>query len=304
MNRSPQTILVLLMFLLFSPLSHAADVLMCGGAQVVEAELNGSGDTPGLREIWHWRPEESHGLPVSMMRKFITTDDCKPVSNNREILITSSGDAVALVSRTSGDTLFFAHVRNAHSAELISGEMIAVAASDSEMGDGDHVVFFDRHMSDRPVAQVGLKAAHGVVWDAKRHLLWALGNDTLIAMSVHGQAPKNFTVQVERTISLPGPIGHDLQIADDCSMLYVATTNAVFRFSPDQGRFEPFGPLVGTQNVKSLSINSLTGQIAYTRADSGVWWTYKIRLLNPSETIVLQAPIYKVRWYPMARSNE
>jgi hypothetical protein len=49
--------------------------------------------------------------------------------------------------------------------------------------------------------------------------------------------------------------------------------------------------------IKSLSIQAESGQIAYTQADPGVWWTYTLRFLQPDAQIVLPAMIYKVRWY-------
>lgn len=56
------------------------------------------------------------------------------MSDGEEILITSSGSAVALVSHETGATLFYASVKNAHSADLLPGGFIAVIGSWGGMG--------------------------------------------------------------------------------------------------------------------------------------------------------------------------
>lgn len=275
--------------------ASASKLLMCGGPQVVEAEVSHSSGQATLKETWHWRPEQSKGLPVPMMRKFITTDDCKSVSQGKEVLITSSGDAVALVSYQTGETLFYATVKNAHSAELLPGGFVAVAASDNASGDGDHIALFDRRQSDRALQSIPLTAAHGVVWDTRRNVLWALGETQLLRLRLKND-PGAPHLEIDKRIDLPGPIGHDLQIAKNCDVLWVTTTKAVFSVDPDKLSFVPFSPFRNLSGIKSLSIEEETGQIAYTQADPGVWWTYTLRFKAPDERITLESMIYKVRW--------
>jgi hypothetical protein len=282
--------------------ASASKLLMCGGPQVVEADVSYSSGQAILKETWHWRPEQSKGLPVPMMRKFITTDDCKSVSRGTEVLITSSGDAVALVSYRTGETLFYATVKNAHSAELLPGGFVAVAASDNAAGGGDHIALFDRGRSDKVIQSVPLTAAHGVVWDAKRNILWALGETQLLRLKLKNDssAPR---LEIDKRIDLPGPIGHDLQISKNCDVLWVTTTKAVFSVDPDKLSFVPFAPFHNLSGIKSLSIDEGTGQIAYTQADPGVWWTYTLRFKTPDEQIDLGSMIYKVRWSSSGEGN-
>jgi antitoxin (DNA-binding transcriptional repressor) of toxin-antitoxin stability system len=288
--------LSLLPFSLFVPSCRASNLLLCGGAQVIEAEVTQVAGKPALREVWHWRPEESDGLPVPLMRKFVTTDDCKAVSQGSEILITSSGDAVALVSHTTGRTLFYATVKNAHSAELLPSGLIAVASSSDPAGNGDRLLLFDRHKSEEPLVSLPLEAAHGVVWDSKRDVLWALGGKELQRLHLDTSASTPHLV-MERTVPLPAREGHDLQLAEDAGALYVTNTKTVFQVDPEHLTFKPFQPFTGLSGIKSLSIHPKSGQIAYTSADPGVWWTYTLRFLNPGEQIVLPDMIYKVRWF-------
>lgn len=275
--------------------SAQSSVFLCGGAQVVQADVVTQDGKATLVERWHWRPEESRGMPEKLMRKFITTDDCKPVDSGHKLLITSSGDAVALVAYPSGDTLFSAVVKNAHSAELLPHGLVAVASSDSPDKEGDRLLLFMGDQSSKPIGYLPLEAAHGAVWDAKRNVLWALGGKTLLKIALETTGPIPHFV-VERAVDLPEPIGHDLQIAADDSMLYLATTKRVLQVDPEHMTFAPFEPFRGISGVKSLSINAQTKQIAFTEADPGVWWTYTLRFLGPQDTVKLPSMIYKVRW--------
>ena len=297
MFRHRIALLSLLLAISATRLTWASTFLLCGGAQVTEDEVTLLQGKPTLKEIWHWRPEESEGLPIPLMRKFITTDDCKAVSHGSEILITSSGDAVALVSHATGKTLFYASVKNAHSAELLPGGFIAVASSSDSGGEGDRIVLFDRDRSEKPLATFPLTAAHGVIWDNKRNVLWALGGNELVRLRLDVATGSSPRVIAEKTVLLPAPEGHDLQLSDECSTLYVTNTKSVFQVNPDLMSFTSYDPFHGIGQIKSLSINPETRQIAFTRADPGVWWTYTLRFLNPDQQIVLPTMIYKVRWF-------
>jgi hypothetical protein len=278
------------------PASAESTLLLCGGAQVIEARVVIREGHSVLDEVWHWRPEQSAGLPVKMMRKFVTTDDCKAVTGGKELLITSSGDAVALVSHQTGATLFYAEVKNAHSAELLPNGYIAVASSSDPEHHGDRLLLFDRKVSQTPVLSIPLEAAHGVAWDSRRQVLWALGGAVLLSIRLESAAGQPQLI-VEKQIPLPSREGHDLQLANDGSTLYITNTKEVFRFDPDRLDFSPFKPFQGEGEIKSLSIQPVTGQIAYTRADPGVWWTYTIHFKDPGDHITVPSMIYKVRWF-------
>jgi hypothetical protein len=191
--------------------------------------------------------------------------------------------------------LIYATVKNAHSAELLPGGLVAVAASDNAAGGGDHIALFDRGRSDRVIQSVPLAAAHGVVWDAKRNVLWALGETQLLRLQLMNDS-NTAHLEIDKGIDLPGPIGHDLQISKSCDVLWVTTTKAVFSVDPDRLSFVPFAPFHNLSGIKSLSIEEGTGQIAYTQADPGVCGTYTLRFKTPDEQINLGSMIYKVRW--------
>ncbi len=101
-----------------------SELIVCGFAGVCIVD-----STEG-REAWRWRPEEDAGLPAYLRDPAAwATSDCKPVRGGRQILITSSLSGIALVGRETKRTSFYATGENAHSADLLPGNRIAVATS-------------------------------------------------------------------------------------------------------------------------------------------------------------------------------
>ncbi len=271
-------------------------VLTCGRSSVVESEIKAGPNGYTLVPVWTWTPETSKGMPQELVKNFSTIDECKPASGGAELLVTSSHDAVALVSRKDGETLFSANVKNAHTAILLPADLIAVASSDATDGTGDRVVFFDRHVPDVRLAEQPIHAAHGLVWDAKRNLLWILGFDQLMKTTVNRTSRDTVHVAVEHVFDLPEPTGHDLRLSSDCSTLFLSTTHHTYKFRIEQAMFKPFPPLSDITDVKSFSIDPQSGRIVYTVADPGGYWTSTLRFSLPQGTAPLPTPIYKVRW--------
>ena len=284
------------------------NVLTCGRSFVVESKVALKEDGGAiLTPIWTWTPEKSKGMPVELVKNFSTIDECKPASGGSELLVTSSHDAVAIVSRKTGDTLFSANVKNAHSAVLLPDHLIAVASSDATDGTGDRIVFFDRRYSTVRLAELPFQAAHGLVWDDLRKSLWADGFDQLVNMRVTRDGKGQVHVSFLKIYSLPESTGHDFRISSDCSTLYVSTTHHAYEFPIALQTFKPYGPLADLLDVKSFSVDPHSGRMVYTVADKGGYWTSTLRFALPESTAPLPVPIYKTRWVtdlpPSCRSN-
>jgi len=272
-------------------------VFTCGRSFVVESrvKLLGGGHA-ALVPIWTWTPDKSEGMPSDLIKNFSTIDECKPASGGSELLVTSSHDAVAIVSRKTGATLFSANVKNAHSAVLLPDRLIAVASSDAKDGTGDRIVFFDRRVSNVRVAELPLHAAHGLIWDEARKLLWADGFDQLVSVRVIRDKAGRVQVNFLKIYNLPESTGHDFRMSSDCSTLYVSTTHHAYEFPIAQEKFLPYAPLADLLDVKSFSVDPRSGQIVYTLADKGGYWTSTLRFALPDGTAPLKTPIYKARW--------
>jgi hypothetical protein len=271
-------------------------VLTCGRSLVVESQITIHGDAAVLTPVWTWTPETSKGMPAELVHNFSTIDECKPASGGSELLVTSSHDAVAIVSRQTGDTLFSANVKNAHSAVLLPDHLVAVASSDAADGTGDRIVFFDRRVSNVRLAELPLHAAHGLVWDGSRQVIWADGFDQLVNVRVSRDPGGAVHVSFVKIYSLPESTGHDFRMSLDCSTLYVSTTHHAYEFPIAREKFESYGPLADLLDLKSFSVDPQSGQIVYTLADKGGYWTSTLRFALPNMTAPLSVPIYKTRW--------
>lgn len=108
--------------------------LVCGDHQVLLVDYNQSRDSIP-KVVWTWDAHHANDLPEEYrLKKFNTVDDCKPVKNGDDILVSSSSGAVAIVERKNGKVKFYAPVPNAHSIELLPGNFLAAAASTADKG--------------------------------------------------------------------------------------------------------------------------------------------------------------------------
>jgi hypothetical protein len=281
--------------LLLAPMSmRAAErLIVCGGPEVfiIPADVKQVADKDRL---WRWRAADSRELPAEMHAQFRTTDECKPVGD--AILITASSGGVALIRREDKKCLYYTSAKNAHSACLVPKERLAVASSHG----GDEVLLFDRKRSGAevaPLARLAFDGAHGVLWDAERDRLWALGTKELVLIEVRSPAQGGVELTVDKKWPLPTSGGHDLFPMRDSRYLFVTTNTHVYRYDTKEGRFEPLPKLAEQPKVKSIDQHPRTGQIVYHQGTDKTWWSDTIRFLEPERTLQLpDEKLYKVRW--------
>ena len=276
----------------------ANELIVCGREEVFIVDLDARDASGTPRKIWSWQAKGSAGLPAEHAAFFRSTDECKPVSGGREILITSSTSGVALVDRETGSVLFHGRAANAHSADLLPDGRIAVAASrDPRERKGDSLILFDRTKPGVELWRDALPSGHGVVWDPKRQLVWALADREIKRYRLkdwHSAAPK---LEHVGTFELPETGGHDLFPIPGTALLSVSTSNRCWVFDRDRNTVAPHPHLADQPDIKSISQHPVTGRIAYTQADRPNWWTTRIRFLNPQEVCRIPGEeIYKVRW--------
>ena len=194
---------VLLFLLAVTAPARAQSLLACGWDEVFVLEI---ADTP--RKVWRWKAADRPELPAEYRTKFRTTDECKPVAGNR-ILITASSDGAALVDRATGQTLWWGACGNAHSAELLPGDRIVLACSLRE-GTGNKLALFDVREPGREMFATELHSGHGVVWDAARSRLWALGEKELRAYRLEAWESAQPSLALDARYPLPDADGHEL----------------------------------------------------------------------------------------------
>jgi hypothetical protein len=270
-----------------------SELILCGQAEVFIVALGG-GAAPVQRKVWSWRVPDSPEIPADLHAAFRTTDDCKPVNGGRQILISSSSGAVALVDRATKRASFVARVTNAHSIELLPGQRIAAAASVSTAPTGNRLVLFDA-ASGRELASDVLRSAHGVVWDDARGLLWALGGDVVRAYRIG----EGGATRLERTfeLALPDEGGHDLAPIPGTSRLFVSTGGHCWYFDRDTRRIEPHDTIANLAHVKSYNVHPRTGRVVYIQAEGENWWAEHLHFQKPDGRLRLAGErLYKARW--------
>jgi hypothetical protein len=265
------------------------ELVVCGWDEVFVLEVSGE-----PRKVWSWKAADRPELPPAYREMFRTTDECKPVAGNR-ILITASSDGAALVDRSTGRTEWWGQCGNAHSAELLPGGRIVLACSTHT--NGNRLALFDIGEPERELYSTELYSGHGVVWDAARERLWALGGHDLRAYALRDWTSATPGLDRVSRYPLPDPGGHDLMAVPGSSELVVSTHHAVWRFDRATGAFAVDRDLRAREQVKGVSVHPRTGRVAYVQAEPPNWWSSRIEFLRPDQTVRLDGQrLYKVRW--------
>ncbi len=136
-----------------------------------------------------------------------------------------------------------------------------------------------------------------MVWDEQRQVLWALAHPQLLAYRLINWDSDSPSLAKIAAYDLPDAMGHDLLPLPHSAMLSVSTGKRVWLFDRDRRIFLPHPQLAAEADVKSLSVNPVTGQLVYTQADKGGTSTNTLRFLTPPRVIQLPgARFYKARW--------
>lgn len=271
---------------------------VCGGPVVHEMTTDGDGASRAWRVTWTWDPAKDAGVAASQVASFATTDECKATDDGGRLLVTSSSGGVAIVERTTGRATFVARVANAHSIEALPGARIVVAASTAP--DGNQLEVFDVARPQRPLMVEPLVSAHGVVWDAARQRLWALGLDQLRVYRLRAWDTAHPRLERVATHLLPSVGGHDLSAVPGSAALVVTTESEVLEFDRETSRFTPYGDLAERHHIKSVHIHPQTRIVAFVQAQSRqVWWTDHVSFPDPTPAARLPGEqVYKARWRP------
>lgn len=271
--------------------SSISEIILGGDDQVMIIDYEKS--VKGQKSItWQLKTSEIIDLPDSLHKYLKTVDDTKSVDNNKKILISSSSGAIVLVDRDTKRSLFYAIAPNAHSVEYLPKGRIAAALSTAK--GGNSLVIYDVKISNKPLFVDSLYSGHGLTWDEKRKILYALGYDQLRAYTLkdwNGKSPK---LRLEKEWTTPETGGHDL-FQSSFNTLILSTSKAVWSFDLNREKFSAFVPIANQENVKSVYFDEQSGEIIYTKGEIS-WWTHQIHFLNPKKTIqVPEMKLYKIR---------
>lgn len=264
--------------------------LVCGDHFVHLVDYQNSKDTiPKI--TWTWDAHQAEDLPDEFrLRKFNSVDDCKAIKDGKELLVSSSGGAVAVVELKTSKVLFYAAVPNAHSVEVLPGNLLVAAASTSPAG--NKLMVFDLDDPQKILFTDSLYSAHGVVWIEKKNSLFALGYDVLREYKLK----KGGALVLEKDWKIPGIGGHDLQLSPDGKGLFITEHEGSWRFDLKTHQFSKIEGFPDAANIKSLGRNA-SGQYIFTVPEQS-WWTYHVSFYNPERQFAFpNMKVYKARWF-------
>ena len=247
--------------------------------------------------VWEWDPAKE--LP-NFASRFGHISECKPCSGLSEVLVAASSGGVARIRVADKKVLFYGNAGgNTHSiAKLPDGNIVAASST------GKYVSLFavpkeyeeTGATAETPVLKkFPLDGAHGVVWDAKRSLLWALGYTAIVGYEYVGTKEEpdlKETVRVPLEGTQAG--GHDLYPAPGYDAL-MTTGVGINVFDPNSHKFYSVSPM---KRVKSISL-SPEGTLLMQRAVVE-WWSETIFYGDDKNSAVgtyKDARFYKARWF-------
>jgi len=220
---------------------------------------------------WRWSARSTSGFEKLEAAWGVPTD-AKIRANKRYgglwMVVTDSLGLAALVPYPRGD-----HRKwglnvggNPHSAELLPNGNIAVAAS---TGGWLRVYAASQGPDAKYYAQYALPGAHGVQWDPERQILWAVGDDELVALEITGTDACPIIRAVHQA-ALPTRFGHDLQpVNGNSDRLWISTGTHVYQYIKSEDKFdESYAGHSGISRsgVKSIG-NFLSNQVISTVPD-------------------------------------
>lgn len=225
---------------------------------------------------WSWKPEAAKGYSQYALDNWGLPTDFKVRTVNvwggNHLVASCSNGLVTIASYPGGIKKWAYNLGfNPHGVELLPNGNIAVAATDK-----DSVLLFASSVGTDNLAHaaIRLNKAHAVLYDSVENILWATGNDFVMALQVGGtDAAPTLTEIPERrgrlnTTSSANPYGHDLsRDLNDPSILWVSTNGGVYRFDKTTKAFTDAPNLLNKTFVKGIS-RQQSGLFVLTRPDS------------------------------------
>ncbi|MCP3798488.1 DUF6528 family protein [Allokutzneria sp. A3M-2-11 16] len=265
------------------------------------ASWGGSGATK-----WVWSPTSTNGFSSA---GWSNPSDMRLRSNAHhggQVLVTAaSGGFLGVASFPAGKRKWSVAVPgadNPHAAEVLPNGNVAAAASH---GGWIRLYAASQGANATKHAQYALPGGHGVLWDPQGAVLWAIGDNLLVALKVGGTAA-NPTLTEARKVALPSKGGHDLQpVYGNKDRLWITTNSQVYQFSKSTGAFSTDYAHAASANrtsVKSVGNHPQTGQLIEAKPKAGcrtTWCTDTIDFFGAdAKRTRTGAEFYKARfWY-------
>lgn len=269
-------------------------LIACGDDKVVIIDA-GKSTEDSTHIVWRWQVSEAVSqLPPEYQKLMVPLDECKPVNEGKEILLTSSGGGALLLDKETKECRFYAYVLMAHSIEMLPGGRIAIALSTHPKGNS--LELYDVDKPEQVLFRDSLYSGHGVVWMEEKQRLYVLGFDELRAYALAQWETDSPSLQLEKTWKLPIEDGHDLVRISDHELGFSGYED-VYKFDLTDEAFALFSPMQGKKDIKSFNYDVQTGYLVYTQAEID-WWTHHIYIEQPTKVLTVKdINLYKVRTF-------
>lgn len=250
--------------------------------------------------IWDWSPEETIGqeVPGWGIPADVKLRECAVYGG--QWMVVADGFGYAAIVGYPSKAVKWSRVvgGNPHAAELLPDGNISVAASD---GGWVRVYTASQGPDSGGYAEFMLPGAHGVLWDPERQVLWAVGDDRLIALRVEG-IPSAPSLKLMHAKPLPSSWGHDLYpVYGDSGRLWVTTNGGVYQYVKENDAWSTDYEGEDCLNrpfVKSVG-NQPSGAVLQTVPKEGAkyaWGTDTVDFFLPERQLWLpRTSIYKAR---------
>lgn len=255
--------------------------VVCGSNKVRIIDLSGA----KIKTVWEWQASDDPSLATLHFQKM---DECKPINNGKQILVTSSTGGCALLDTASKKALFSTYLPNAHSMELLFEDYVAVIGS-SKPG-GDRMIIYNWR-EGKQLWEDSIFSGHGLAWVPEKSALYALGQ--LELRKYHLSNTEGISLKQDTCYELPSKGGHDLIWLPSKQSLVISASKNVWEFDLKTEKFAPHPLLHKSHKVKSISF--YRDKLLYVQAEES-WWAHHIKLFNGPDIPVSDLRVYKARW--------
>ena len=260
--------------------------------------------------LWQWNATAASGTLHLDASRLDHLDDCKPVDDGKKLLVTSSYNWAVLLDIETKEILWFSKdSRNAHSAELLPDNRIAVACSTGDEGTtGNCIQLFSASKSGAVLCHTPFESAHGVVWHPASGRLYAGGKTSLNCYKLEEAADGSISLAQEKSVKTSSYVTgvHDLTLVDSGTLLLAGKKAALYSVST--GKFTSLDAFAASTALKSVNYNPATKEAWYTDATEPEgdysWSSHKIRhtsdVFSGAQDRTISIPdinMYKVRVY-------
>lgn len=274
-------------------------LIICGGHVVYFIDADKALSSADWHEavLWSWDAysiKDQLGLAESRI-DHIT--DCKVVDNGQKALITSSYGWCAMVDCATGELLFHStKTPNSHSADLLPGNLIAVANSDGTGEYNNTIQLYRADKSNDLISQYEFSRAHGVVWNDETQRLYVAGTRKIGIYRLEGAQTASPSLVLEGEVTAPRSDLHDIASVNQGKMTVAGKESYIYDIS--QKSFRNIPALMERTSLKSMNMNPDTGEMWYTdmtdTADIRFWFTHEIYWLPGRYSSVVPAVSFNI----------